>query len=204
MNTLRMMRGVLLHPFDFFYDIQESGRTKWSQAVLMILLVFVAKMLAILITSYSFQTREPYEISFVFEFVWIVVPWLTWCVSNWGVSAILDGEGKFKEVFVGSAFATVPYIVFIIPISLITNLLSLSEKSIFTSLTTLTLCWVAWLLIVKVKIINDFELGRLFLITFISLVGMAIIWFIGILMFGLINQLINFAVDLVKEVKFRM
>jgi hypothetical protein len=61
-----------------------------------------------------------------------------------------------------------------------------------------------WLLIVKVKIIHDFELGKLIWITLISLLGMAIIWFIGILMYGLINQLINFVVDLIKEMKFRM
>ncbi|XEC96368.1 YIP1 family protein [Paenibacillus tarimensis] len=204
MNTIRMMRQVLLHPYDFYYDIQEPGRIKWSQGVVLILLVYAVKMLSLLVVSYTFQTREPYEISYVFEFVWIVVPWITWCLSNWGVSAILDGEGKFKEIFVGSVFALVPYILLIVPITLITNVLSLSEQSLYTSLTSLTLIWCGWLLLVKVKIIHDFELGKLLWITFISLLGMAIIWFVGVLMFGLINQLINFFTDLVKEMNFRM
>lgn len=204
MNTIRMMHKVLRHPYDFYYEIQDPGRLKWSQGILLILLAYVARMLSILVTSYTFQTREPYEISYIHEFIWIVVPWLTWCVSNWGVSAILDGEGKFKEIFVGSVFAMVPYILFIVPITLLTNLLSISEQSFYTSLTTLTFYWVGWLMLVKVKIIHDFELGKLIWITFISLIGMAIIWFIGILMYGLINQLINFAGDLIKEMKFRM
>ncbi|WP_199621614.1 Yip1 family protein [Paenibacillus alkalitolerans] len=204
MNTVRMMKQVLLHPYDFYHDIQEPGRLKWHQGIVLILLVFVARMLSIVLTSFTFQTREPYEISYVYEFVWIVVPWLSWSISNWGVSAILDGEGKFKEVLVGSAFAAVPYILFIVPISILTNLLSLSEQSMYTTLTVLTFVWVAWLLLAKVKIVHDFELGKLLFITLISLLGIAIIWFIGILMYGLINQFINFIVDLVKEIRFRM
>lgn len=204
MNTIRMMKQVLAHPYDFYHDIQEPGRLKWSQGIVLILLVYAARMLSILATSYTFQTREPYEISYIHEFIWIVVPWLTWCISNWGVSAIMDGEGKFKEVFIGSVFAMVPYMLLIVPIALLSNLLSFSEQSLYSSLTTLTFCWMGWLLIVKVKIIHDFELGKLIWITLISLLGMAIIWFIGILMYGLINQLINFVVDLIKEMKFRM
>lgn len=204
MNTIRMMKQVLVHPYDFYQDIQEPGRLRWSQGIVLILLVYAARMLSIILTSYTFQTREPYEISYVHEFIWIVVPWLTWCISNWGVSAILDGEGKFKEVFIGSVFAMVPYMLFIVPIALLTNLLSFSEQSLYSSLTMITFCWMGWLLIVKVKIIHDFELGKLIWITLISLLGMAIIWFIGILMYGLINQLINFVFDLIKEMKFRL
>ncbi len=204
MNTIRLMRQVLKHPFDFFGDIQEAGRVKWFQGILMILLAYAANMVSLMITGYPFQTREPYEISSVHEFIWIVVPWVTWCLSNWGVSAILDGEGKFKEVFVGSAFALVPYIVFIVPVALLSNLLSLDEQSVYSFCNAFIFGWVSWLLLLKVKIVHDFELGKLLWIIFLSLLGMAVIWFIGILLFGLINQFIHFIADLVKELSLRM
>jgi hypothetical protein len=201
MTILRMMRQVLRHPYDFYYDIQEPGRLKWHQGIIVVLLTFVAKMASILITGYAFETREPYQISSIHEFIWIVVPWLTWCISNWGVSAILDGEGKFKEVFVGSAFALVPYVLFIIPVTLLTNILTLGEGSTYHFLNAAIICWVAWLFLVKVKIVHDFEPGKLIMITLLSLLGIAIIWFIGILLFGLMNQFVNFFVDMVKELK---
>ncbi|CAM4108855.1 YIP1 family protein [Paenibacillus alkaliterrae] len=201
--TFRMMRQVLVHPIDFYNDIQEQNRIKWSQALFVVACAYIARMIAILITGYAFETREPYEISFVHEFIWIIVPWLTWTISNWGVSTILEGEGKFKEVFVGSAFAFVPYAVFIIPITLLTNILALDEGSIFGFLVNVTIYWVAWLLLLKVKIVHDFELIKVVWITLLSIAGILIIWFIGILMFGLMNQLINFIVDMFKEVNFR-
>ncbi|MDQ8734846.1 YIP1 family protein [Paenibacillus sp. LHD-38] len=201
--TFKMMRQVLVHPIDFYHDIQEPGRIKWGQALFIVALAYLARMIAILITGYAFETRETYEISFVHELIWFVVPWLTWTVSNWGVSAILEGEGKFKEVFVGSAFALVPYAIFIIPITLLTNILALDESSIYSFLINFTVYWVCWLLLLKVRIVHDFELMKMIWITVLSIVGILIIWFIGILMFGLVNQLINFVVDMFKEINFR-
>ena len=58
-------------------------------------------------------------------------------------------------------------------------------------------------MLVKIKILHDFEPLKVIWITLLSLVGVAIIWFIGILIFGLVNQLINFATEVVQEVNFR-
>ncbi|WNS43432.1 Yip1 family protein [Paenibacillus sp. MMS20-IR301] len=203
MNTLRMIHQVVAHPYEFYHDIQGKQRIAWFQAILIILLTFAARMISILITGYAFQTREPHEISMFHEFIWLVVPWLTWCVSNWGVSTILDGEGKFKEIFVGSAFALAPYMLFIIPVTLLTLVLSLDEASTFNLLQKFVVVWVAWLILLKVKILHDFEIRKVIFITVISLVGIAIIWFVGILLFGISNQFVSFIVDLLKELRLR-
>lgn len=202
-TTAQMMFGVLRHPFDFYEEIQKTNRIRWRDAIIVVLLAYIARMLSLVLTGYAFETREPYEISYLHEFVWIVVPWFTWCVSNWGVSAILDGEGKFKEVVVGSAFALVPYIVFIVPITLLTFVFSLQEYSTYSVLVKVVFVWTAWLLLLKVKKIHDFEFGKLVFITLLSMIGIAILWFIGILMFGLINQLIQFIIELFREMNFR-
>ena len=202
-ETFRLMRQVIIHPFNFYHDIQEPRRIRWIDGLVIVAIVYLARMVSILLTGYAFETREPYEISYLHEIVWMVVPWLTWSISNWGVSAILDGEGKFKEVFVGSAYALVPYAVMIVPVTLLTNLLALDESSMYTFLIHAAICWSGWLMLVKIKILHDFEPLKVIWITLLSLVGVAIIWFIGILMFGLVNQLINFAAEVVQEVNFR-
>ncbi|PLT46471.1 NHL repeat containing protein [Paenibacillus pasadenensis] len=203
MNTLLLMRHVLVHPIDFYYEIQNPKRIAWFQAMLLIALVFAVRMASILATGYAFETREPYEISWVYELVWIVVPWLAYCICNWAVSTIMDGEGKFKEIIVGSAFALVPFILFTIPVTLLTQILSLQESGIFTALTRLILVWCAWLLLVKIKVLHDFELGKLALISLLSFISMAILLFVCILLFGLINQFFNFVADIAQEMRLR-
>ena len=203
MNTLRMIHQVVVHPYDFYHDIQGKHRIGWYQGLLIVLLAFAARMISILITGYSFQTRFSHEISMFHEFVWLIVPWLTWCISNWGVSTILDGEGKFKEIFVGSAFALVPYMLFVIPVTLLTLVLSLDEASTYNMLSKLLILWVAWLILMKVKILHDFEFKKVIFITLLSVIGIAIIWFVGILLFGISNQFVSFFVDLLKELRLR-
>jgi hypothetical protein len=202
-QTFQLMKQVLTHPFNFYHDIQEPKKIRWMDAIIVIALAFIAKVISIVVTGYAFQTREAYEVSYLQEFVWLVVPWLTWSIANWGVSAILDGEGKFKEVFVGSAFALVPYVVMIVPITLLTNLLALDENSIYSFLINVAIYWSAWLLLIKVKVLHDFEPWKVIWISILSIIGIAIIWFIGILLFGLMNQLINFLTELWQELNFR-
>ncbi len=203
MNTLRMIHQVVVHPYEFYHDIQGKQRIGWYQGLLIVLLTFAAKMFSILITGYSFQSRLSHEISMFHEFVWLIVPWLTWCISNWGVSTILDGEGKFKEIFVGSAFALVPYMLFVIPVTLLTLVLSLDEASTYNMLSKVLILWVAWLILMKVKILHDFEFKKVIFITLLSVIGIAIIWFVGILLFGISNQFVSFFVDLLKELRLR-
>jgi hypothetical protein len=203
MKTMKLMKNALLHPLDFYYDIQFLHKSKIISALIIIGLAVAARVMSLMATGFSFQTKEPYQISFVMQAVWIIVPWLTWSIANWGVSSIIDGEGKFIDVLSGSAFVFVPYICFMLPIAILTNIFVLNENLLVMGLTWFIYLWVAYLVLVKVKIIHDFELGKTLWITLLTIVGMFIIWFVGLLIFGLVNQASNFIVGLYKEMMFR-
>lgn len=204
MNTIRFAKHALLHPLDFFYELQFKGHAKIVSALIIILLTVAARVLSLMTTGFSFQTKEPYQISVVMQAVWIIVPWLTWSVANWGVSTIIDGEGKFVDVLTASAFVFVPYVCFMLPVSLISNLLTLNENMIYLGLTWFLYFWVGFLVLAKIKIIHDFEPGRTLWIALLTVAGMFIMWFIGLLIYGLINQAFNFIIGLYKEITFRL
>ncbi|MBD2861517.1 YIP1 family protein [Paenibacillus oceani] len=204
MSFLNMTKQVLAHPIDFYNDLQEPGRARIRDGILMIALVIAFRMISLLLSSILYQQREAFEISFVTEAVSIIVLWLTWSISNWGVSTIQDGEGRFKEILVGSAYALAPYALLIIPISLLTNVMTLQEMPVYVFLTGFLFVWVAFLLIMKVKIIHDFTLYKLIFILLLTIVGMLIIWFVFIMIYGLVNQAFNFVFGIVKELNLRM
>jgi len=202
-NPIKMAKHVMLHPLDFYYDIQFVGKSKIVSAIVIVLLTVAVRVLSLMTTGFPFQTKEPYQISVMMQAVWIIVPWLTWAVANWGISTIIDGEGKFVDVLSGSAFVFVPYIVIMLPLALLTNLLSLNEGLIVNGITWIVYCWVALLALVKVKVIHDFEPAKVLWITLLTVIGMFIVWFIGLLLFGLINQAFSFVIGIYKELSFR-
>lgn len=204
MNIINLGRNALLHPLDFFYDIQFKGNSKVIGAIIIILLAVAVRVLSLMATGFSFQTKEPYQISVLMQAVWIIVPWLLWSISNWGVSTIIDGEGKFIDVLSGSAFVFVPYVCFMLPVAIVSNVMTLSENLIVGGATWFIYLWVAFLVLTKTKIIHDFELGKTIWITILTIIGMFIIMFIGLLIFGLVNQAISFIIDLYKEMSFRL
>jgi hypothetical protein len=202
MNTFQMAKQALLHPYDFFEDIQAKGR--WHQAIIMILLTIVARVTSLGLSGFFFQAKEPYQISIWLEALWIVAPWLTWTVSNWGVATIADGEGKYKDLFVSSAFVLTPYVLLSIPISIISNVLTRSELSLYIGMTWFMILWVVFLLLLQVKILHGFEFGKTIWMSVLTVIGMFIIWLIGMLLFGLINQSVFFLLDLIDEISYRM
>ncbi|MCQ6563116.1 YIP1 family protein [Paenibacillus mendelii] len=204
METLKMAKNMLLHPIDFFYDLQDAGRARVSRGFIMIGVVIVIRLLSLSISGFLFQPREAYMISPFTEALTILILWLSWSIANWGVSSMQEGEGKFKEILVGSAYALTPYIVLTIPLSLLTNLLSKSEKSVYLFFFFGMIVWVALLLLMQIKILHDYELPKLVLVTFLTIVGMLIIWFVIIMVYGLANQAVNFALGLIKEINYRI
>lgn len=203
MNPFVMMHRIIFKPFDFFEDIQSPGMIRIRQAIVLVLCAYIARIISIYSLGFAYETREAYQISILQEAIWILVPWLTWCIAHWAVSAILDGEGKFKEIVYGSAFALVPYIVFIIPVTLLSQILALDESGMINFFTFVIYAWVIWLFILKVKILHNFDLPKTLFIAFLSIVAVFILWFICVLLFGLANQFLNFLLDMVKELRLR-
>lgn len=198
-----MIHKIIFRPFDFFEDIQTPGIIRIRQAIALIICAYLARIGSLYLIGFAFESREAYQISILQEAIWVFVPWITWCIAHWAVAAILDGEGKFAEIVYGSAYALVPYILLIIPFTLLTQVLALDEAGILNVLMWVINGWVVWLFLLKVKILHNFDLPKTLFITFLSIVAVLILWFICILMFGLANQFLNFLLDIVKELRLR-
>ncbi|MOA37891.1 hypothetical protein D3C78_1595200 [compost metagenome] len=90
-----------------------------------------------------------------------------------------------------------------IPVTLLTRVLSLDESGTVNVLMYAINGWMVWLLLLKVKILHNFDLKKTLFITVLSIIGMLIVWFVGILLFGLSNQFMSFVYDMVKEIRLR-
>lgn len=203
MEAYKLMKHSLFHPLEFYSDIQSDGKAKLRNALMIMVLAIAARLISLMLSGYAFRTREAYDVSVPLEAAWIVIPWLTWALANWAVATIMDGEGKFKDVLISSAYVYVPYIVLIIPISLLSNIMTLKEASFYNAITFFVTLWTLFLLLTHVKIIHDFELGKTMGVTLLSIFGMLIIWFIVLLVFGLVSQSLKFVLDIIKEISYR-
>jgi len=205
MTIVRNMGRVLSHPLDFFYDIQFQNRSKWHHAAILLALVLLVKLLGYTLVSFHYKRYlSMFFETFAAELLYVAGPWATWCIANWAVSTILEGEGKFKDIVVCSSYALTPFILFSLPLIALTNLLTLDESGLYQLLRWTMLLWCALLYVLHVKVLHDFEPGKTIWTVVLTVAGAAVLWFIAILMVGLVNQAVLFVAGIIKEIRFRM
>jgi hypothetical protein len=74
-----------------------------------------------------------------------------WNVANYLVSTISDGEGRVRDVIIGSAYSLFPYALFALPIALVSNVLLLNEVFLINFSLQLMWLWVGIVLFIYGK-----------------------------------------------------
>jgi DNA-binding beta-propeller fold protein YncE len=167
-------------------------------------LAILSWMISLSVLSYHFTTRRPEEIQLLYESGKFIIPWVTWCVSAYGVGEIFYGKGTFRNILVNSAWALWPLIVLPIPVNLLTNILSLSEKTIYNSLNYAIWALFVWQFLLVIKETHQFELGQAVKVMLLTLVGMVFTWILCGLAYALTNEIFRFIGQLVLEIYVRL
>ncbi len=195
---------VIFHPSDGFYDVRWSNKGSWLSACIIMLLAFAAKIFSLYYTSLIFMSIDRNRINLLMEIVMFILPWFIWVISNYLISALKEGEGRFKDVFVGSSYAMVPYILIIIPLTVVSNVLTNYEATVYNFFQNAAVIWCAILFFVMVYTIHNYDVWEAVPNCILSILMMVVIGAIGGLVIGMTFNVTDFAVGLYKEVIFRV
>jgi hypothetical protein len=192
---------TMRHPIDGFVAVRYEGKGSYRSALLILLGVYGALLVKELVTSFSFNNVTSIDIYSIFTQFFIV--WIAWIISNYLVSSIYRGEGRFRDIFIGSAYALVPYIVIGIPLAMISNLMTLNESSLYSFVSNGMLVWIGLLMFWKIQCIHNYSVGETALNIVLTLCTMLVI---GVLLFvtaGLTNDLISLFYEMGQELILR-
>ena len=134
----------------------------------------------------------------------VLVPLMLWCVGNWCLTTLFDGEGTFKDIFIASSYSLFPLVIFMIPMTLVTNIASLDESKLISLFVSLAFVWLGMLLFFGMATTHGYSMGKNILIMIATVIGMMFIMFIIILFFNLIQQMVSFVTDIITEISFRV
>jgi hypothetical protein len=182
---------------------QKEKAGLWAVPVLLALAV-LTWMISLSALSFHYRERRPDEIRLLFEGGKLLIPWLTWCISAFGVGEIFYGEGSFRKVMINSAWALWPLIVLAIPLNLMTNLISLDEKSIYQVGWAIIYILTAWEFFKVIRDTHNFEFRQSLLVMLLSLVGIVVIWILVGLVYALTAEIFRFIGQIILEIYVRM
>lgn len=195
---------VSIHPFKGFWDVKYEEKGKLRIALTILLILALINTLRRQFNGFIVNPANPNELNSLNELIFIILPFFLFCISNWATTTLMDGEGKFKEIIIVTAYALLPIVIVYainIPIS---NVITMEEAPLFFLLESIAFAWFLALLFVGIMTVHQYSVGKTVATFIITLIVMGVILFLGILFFSLIQQIITFIETLYKEIIYRL
>jgi len=201
MLVLAITARMLLMTFmSFHYIFQAVDRTSWNLERIM---QQVTSTFTLGTTNFIYN-GNPEDTSIIQEGLRILIPFVTWCLAHYAIAMIFYGEGGFKDICVSAAFSLSPYILFSWPASLLlTNMTTLSERSLFYSISWIINFWVIYLFVTHIRVIHDFTFKRTMATYILSLITVILIWALVALVYALTTNTYEFFYELFYELTTR-
>lgn len=203
-ELIRYPLYVCLHPFKGYWDVKYEGKGRLNIALLILFLLTLVMILQRQFTAFIVNFNNPNELNSLDELQFIVLPFIIWCVANWSITTLMDGEGKFKEIIIATAYALMPMIIISIITTIMSHFITREEAAFFYFLDALGLIWFIFLLFVGVMTVHQYTVAKTIATFFLSFIVMGIIIFLGLLSFSLIQQIYAFVETIFREIAYRM
>ena len=190
---------VPFHPFDGFYDLKHEKRGSVKAGLTIMGITILAFFYQAIGRGYMFNPRETYS-TIIVQVISITVPVILWCVGNWCLTTLFEGEGGFRDIFIATTYSLAPLPLFVIISTVLTNVLTVTEGSIVSLLVTIGYIWVGFLLFFGMLVTHDYNLKKNILITICTIVAMVVIMFVVILFSSLVIKMVTFISAIISEI----
>lgn len=147
-------------PSDAVYKIKiKEGPGFWG-ATMLYLYYIVLQVINPLLTSYLFNGQNLYNTNLFRIVLFSTAPLFLWLIANYFVATVSDGEGKLKDLYIGTIYALSPYLLLALPVMLISRALTYNEQFVYTFLQIVMYGWSAILLFRNYSEMHDYSFGK--------------------------------------------
>lgn len=194
---------VITHPFDGFWDLKREKRGTLAAAVTFAVLTVLMLVVRKQGTAFLFNMNRLEDVDMMVDIVTVGMLFILWCVANWCLTSLMDGEGKMQDIAIFTGYSLLPLLIIQFPLVVVSHMITAEEGTFYYVFTVISYLWTIALLLVGMMITHQYSMKKTLVTTVLTLVGMAIILFIALLFFSVIQQFLTFIVTAYKEIRFR-
>lgn len=196
---------LILHPFNGFWDLKYERDQKQNLLISfsILLLLSLTNILGRQYSGFLVNLYNPNYFNSFMEVVYVVVPVLFWCIANWSLTTLMDGEGKFVDIFTSTCFALTPLVLINFPWIWLSNVISLQETMFYYFSTSAAVIWFLFLLFVGNMTVHQFSPAKTIGTILLTLLAMGFMAFLCLLFFSLAQQIVAFVAVIYQELVIR-
>lgn len=200
---IRFPLYIVFHPFDGFDELKREKRGKVSVAVTFIILFGIIRIIQIQYTGFIIFDRNPSQMNSLKEIFSTILLVALFVIGNWSVTTLMEGKGSAKEIFITTGYALAPLLYISVFSIVLSNLVTLEEVGIYNLILLLGYIFFGWTLFMGMLNIHEYGLFKTIAAFLVTAVSMAVMIFVGLLFFDLIQQLVTFVKMILEELSLR-
>ena len=194
---------IMVKPFDGFYAMKHQNEGTLKLAFFNFFLLLLSYAINNQYASLVVNPQNPLTLNSVTTWVTLTGALILFCVSNWSVSSLTDGEGRLKDIFMAVCYAMTPLVLTIVPATIISNFLSAEESGFYFMIMGVGVIYFVFLVFVGMVVVHNYTATKAIFTVFLTFVALLIIVFLITLLLTLWQQLWVFAYSIYTELMFR-
>lgn len=189
----------VFHPFAGFREIKEKGLGSWKIAGVMTGLYFFSSAAATMLSDFRYTDYNAESYNSLFQLAQTVGLILLWSCASWIVCTLMEGKGKFKEVFTVTSYSTLPIVFYSLCSIPLTYFMTDTSSAFLSGFKMICLIFTGIMLAVGTMIIQDFDFPKFLISGIVTVLLMILGIFVLFMLAVLLTQFVSFAVNGVLE-----
>jgi hypothetical protein len=204
LRELTLLFHMIKHPLDTLYDIKHRHKSSYTSANIIYAIFIIMTIIASILPSFLFRDSTIEEFSLIRHVGIYGIVIILIVFSNYLIATLNDGEGFFKDIYIGFAHSLSPFILMTIPLVILSYGLTLFELFIYQFLWTFTYAITVMYTLIMIKEMHGYNIRALIkniVLTVFTLFLTILLIFITYL---LLNQVFDYVSSLIREVAARV
>lgn len=200
---IQYMFYTLTHPMDGFYEIRHRERGSVPLAILCVILFSFVYSMNKMTASFIVNDIDPRTVDSLDDLSGVLLLYLLFCVGNWSITCLMNGEGRLKDIAITLGYSLVPMTVCYVIGTIVSQFVAQNEEGFYSIIIILGTAWTVLLALSGVMIIHNYSLAKTMLTIILTVIAMLIIVFIVMMLSDLVNQVYGFGYSIYTEILFR-
>lgn len=194
---------TIMHPFNGSYDIRFKGKGNTWFTIIILVVLFLTSIFQRQNTGYIFNNNKLSDLNVFLQFIGVFLPFVLFAISNWVVAILMNGTGRFRDIWIYGAYCCIPYILGNILSVLFSNVL-VREEPFGGYVQVFGVAWSLVILFIGLMTMHEYGFTQNVFSCACTIFVMFILLFLIMLVGNLATDLYGFVMTVVKEIVFRM
>ncbi|NLM49726.1 MAG: DUF1282 family protein [Clostridiaceae bacterium] len=204
LSDLKYIWYVIFHPFDGFYEVRFRRKKNYMLAALILLLYSLLGIIKYQYTGFIINNNPIHEMNSLTRFLFTLFPFLLFAISNWSVTAIFEGSGKFGDIVNVLGYSLLPKLIIDALGIVISNFIILEEVPILNVFLAIGNVWFCYLIFAGLCVIHEYNASTNIVMIITTFIAAIIIVFLSTLYLSLMERVVNFFVAFISELVKRL